>query len=492
MKKTLLILLFSGIVFTGFSKPDNLRAYFSYSSFFSPEHGPYLETYISVLGSSVVYTKKENGKFQGTVLITMLFKQHDSIRDFRKYELSSPEVEDTTTLDFGFLDQQRIPLPAGSYDYELSISDKNRNKPPFIVKQVISLDFPKDKIRVSGIEIVESFKKATEVNALTKSGYDFIPYLSDYFPPSISKLTYYAEVYNSSALLAADEKFGVCTSIQSFETGKLVSDFQKVKREGPRPVNVVFGEFDISNLPSGNFNLMISIRDKDNKEISSNSFFFQRNNPSAQFNMSDLSGIDISNSFAANYRSADTLREFVRMLFPISSANEKLFIKSQSKTTGLEILQQFFYTFWLNRDSKNPVGAWNTYYDQVLAVDKEFRATNKKGYETDRGRVFLQYGPPNARSQQYDEPRAYPYEIWQYYKIGNQSNRKFVFFARENATGDFELLHSDALGEVFNPRWEIALHQRDTDRFNSPQNIDRMSEDPYWGKRSDDYYNNPR
>ncbi len=492
MKKILFLLILSGIVASGYCKPGSLRAYLSYSAFFAPGQGPYLETYLSILGNSIVYVKKVNGRFQGTVLITMLFKQHDSIKDFRKYELASPEVDDTTAINFSFLDQQRIPLADGTYDYELSISDKNRDRAPFIIKEPITVDFPADKIRVSGIELVESYKKAEEVGLLTKSGYDFVPYLYDYFPPSISKLTYYAEVYNMSSKMADEEKFGISASITSFETGKVTSSFLKIKRESPEPVNVVFGEFDISNLPSGNFNLVISVRDKENREIASGTSYFQRNNPSAQYNMADLASVDYSNSFATHYQNADTLREYLRMLYPISSASEKLFIKSQSKTASLEVLQQFFYSFWLSRDGKNPVTAWNTYYDQVLAVNREFHATNKKGYETDRGRVYLQYGQPSSRAQQYDEPRAYPYEIWQYYKLEKQTNRKFVFCAIDRSTGDFELIHSDAQGEIYNSRWELDLHSRDTGRYHSPQDIDRTTEDPAFGQHSSDYYNLPR
>jgi GWxTD domain-containing protein len=492
MKKLILISLFFILVFSGFSKPENLRAYLSYSTFYAPEHGPYIETYLSVLGNSVVYVKKDNGKFQGMVLITMLFKQHDSIKEFRKYELSSPEVEDTSTVNFSFIDQQRIPIPGGSYNFELTISDKNRDKTPFVINEDLSIDYPKDKLKVSGIELVESFKKATEENQLTKSGYDFIPYMDNFYPASINKITYYSEVYNSNSLLAADDKFGISTSIQSYENNRVISSFLRIKRESPKPVNVIFGEFDISNLPSGNYNLVISIRDKNNQELSSNTLFFQRSNPSVAFNEGDISNVNLSLSFASQFHNADSLRECIRMLFPISSANEKLFIKSQLKTSNLDILQKFFHIFWVTRDDKNPVQAWNNYYEQVLAVNNDFRATNKKGYETDRGRVYLQYGPPNARHQSYDEPRAYPYEIWQYYKLGNQTNRKFVFYARENATGDFELLHSDAQGEIYDPKWEISLHKRDTDMYQRSQDIDRTKENDYWGKHSDDYYSLPR
>jgi GWxTD domain-containing protein len=494
MKKTILILIFSGVLVSGYSKPDNLRAYLSYSTFYSPEHGPYLETYLSVLGNSVVFVRKDNGKFQGMVMITMLFKQKDSIKDFRKYELLSPEVEDTTTINFSFIDQQRIPLPGGNYDFELSIADKNRDKPPFNILENLDIDYPTNKLKVSGIELIESFTKAIGETQLTKSGYDFVPYMDNFYPASVNKITFYAEIYNSNIYFSGDEKFGVTISIQSFENDMVISSFLKVKRESSKPVNVVFGEFDISKLPSGNYNLVISVRDKNNQQLAVNSLFFQRSNPSVTFNLEDISNVDLNVSFTSNFRNADSLRENIRCLFPIASASEKLFIKTQLKTADLEVMQKFFHVFWVMRDDKNPDLAWNQYYSNVLSVGKEFRSATKKGYETDRGRVYLQFGPPNARVEESKDPAMYPYEIWHYYKVGNQTNRRFVFYTHDVAMNDYQIVHSDVAGEIYNPWWQSLVKRGGSGNRDDSNYTRRPSdtEDNYWGGHSSEYYFLPR
>jgi len=308
-------------------------------------------------------------------------------------------------------------------------------------------------------------------------------------------MTYYAEVYNSSSILAPDEKFAIITSIQSFETGSVVSDYQRLKRESAKSVNVAFGEFDIQNLPSGNYNLVISVRDKENRELASNSLFFQRSNPNAQFDLAGLASVDISHSFSSHYPNIDTLREHVRCLYPISSATEKLFIRSQLKLAGLSVLQQFFHTFWTTRDPLNPQKAWQQYYYQVLAVNNDFGTSTRKGYETDRGRVYLQYGPPNTRVEEQKDPRMYPYEIWQYYKAGNQSDRRFVFYTNDLALNDYQMVHSDVTGEVYNPWWQKMVKRYGStgrDQDNEYLRRPSESEDEYWGGRSSDYYIVPR
>ena len=104
----------------------NTQAYLSYATFYSPADGPYIETYLSVVGKSVEFVKNANGKFQATVQISMVFRQNDIIKDFKKIDLFSPEVEDTGKIDFAFIDQQRFLLPNGDYNVEIQILDKNK------------------------------------------------------------------------------------------------------------------------------------------------------------------------------------------------------------------------------------------------------------------------------------------------------------------------------------------------------------------------------
>ena len=101
---------------------QNLSAYLSTASFQLPNDGPYFETYLSVVGNSIVFNKTENGKFQGSIAITMIFKKDENVENFAKYELKSPEIEDTNNVDFNFIDQQRFALTNGTYNFEISIN----------------------------------------------------------------------------------------------------------------------------------------------------------------------------------------------------------------------------------------------------------------------------------------------------------------------------------------------------------------------------------
>jgi GWxTD domain-containing protein len=455
MKKIFLILSILTLPFAADAK--SLWAFLTYSTFNSPE-GPYIETYLTVAGNTVEYVKKDNGKFQATVNILMTFKLNSEIKAFKKYELNSPEIDDTSKTQYQFIDEQRFLVPNGTYDFEISLTDKNRQMTQNPFNQVVVVDFPADKPSISGIQLVQSYTKSESPKIITKSGYDLVPYVYNYYPPEEKKVTFYCELYNLDKALPEGQKYILSYYVESYENNMKISEFARIKKADVKPIDPLLAEFNVENLATGNYNLVVEARNQQNELVAKKSLFFQRNNPGAKVIFSDMVGYNVANTFAQRITNPDTLKEFISCTYPISTGLEKSFIRGPLKTADLQTMQQYFYGFWTRRDAKNPENAWQAYREQVKKAQANFGNRIKKGYQTDRGRVYLEYGPPNTRAQQYNEPNTYPYEIWQYYKLGNnQSNRKFIFYTEDMVIGDFTLLHSDAIGEVYYPAWHRFL-----------------------------------
>ncbi len=181
----------------------------------------------------------------------------------------------------------------------------------------------------------------------------------------------------------------------------------------------------------------------------------------------------------------DSLKEFVRCLFPISNQIEwdkalTVLEKSDSKE-----LKQYIVTFWQNRNSLDPEMEWKKYMELVKYVQRLYGNKVKKGYESDRGRVYLKYGAPDQVTESKHEPSAYPYEIWQYYVVGNQTNKKFVFYNPTLVGNDYILLHSDVRGEVYDKNWERRLSSRN----NSMYNFNATQSDDQYGGRAGENFN---
>lgn len=488
MKYSFIIIQLLFILWVFPSEANNLKAFFTYCTFYSPENGPYVETYLSVIGSTISYKKNEAGKLQGSIEVTIIFKQGDAIKNFKKYNLLSPEISDSAVSFPNFIDQQRLSLPDGTYDFELQISDNNSKEKPFTSSRQLEIEYPVDKIAVSDIQLLESYQQSSVTTILTKSGYDLVPYVSNFYPKEINHISFYAEIYNSSQILAPDEKYLVNYFIESLDANFSLNDYRGFVRQTSGKVNVLLSKFNITNLPSGNYRLMVEVRNKTNELLAARNVFFQRSNPDILINAEDVASINISNTFAGAYTGKDTLAEYIRSLRPVSTPIEMNFADNNLKKADIKLMQQFFLSFWLRRNQQSPEEEWINYKEEVSRVQKLYSTKNKRGYETDRGRVFLKYGKPNTIVERPNEPSAYPYEIWHYYKTPVRNNVRFVFYNPDLVTNDYELLHSTAIGEIQDYRWQYRLQKRNT----PDGNLDNGSGDPHYGTRQDDFYNVPR
>lgn len=464
MRKFFLLLL-TALSFSFVSSGKGIGAFLSHSTFNIPGQSPYVEVYLEIIGNTLVYDQLPSGKFQGKVQVTMVVRQDSVIKDYKKYELLSAELADTSGVGVNFIDQQRFSLPNGNYTLELAISDMHVNKEPSTLLYPIEVVFPEKEYSISTIQLINSYTKSTSASALTKSGYDLVPMVDNFFRSDRNKLIFYSEIYNPLHKEGSEEKYLVSYYIESFESGRILNDYAIAKRESSKPVMVVLNEFDISKLPSGNYNVVVILKNKDNSTLASSSSFFERSNPVMDNNAMNYSMVDLSNSFAIEITSADTLREFIRSLNPIATQVEKMFINYQLATADVHSMQQYFQKFWEDREPLNPRKAWQVYKVQVKKVNEAYSTRVKKGYDTDMGYVFLKYGQPDAvmdipfEASTLLGESAIPYQIWQYYSIlnGTQRNKRFVFVSSELQTKDYTLVHSDVKGELQNYNWQHNL-----------------------------------
>ena len=491
MKKLLYLVVFT--TFFGLHAWARVKANFNYAIFYAPEQGYYVETYLGVSGSSVAFLK-QNDKLQGKIHIEISFLQEGKKISSNSYNLLSPQILDTLHKP-DFIDLQRYPLKPGKYQAEIKISDFNRpgeeaTKGSFILE----INQPSDSIYISDVEFAESIEKSTQTSMITKSGYNVVPYPLTHFPEHMTRLQFYVEVYNTLKQLGKDAKYLFTYYLETDETKEILTAYHTFQKQNAAEVSPLFGQFDISKLSTGNYNLVIEARDASNNVKAQKKIAFSRVSPHTTIALEDLKKVDTSGTFISHVTNPDTLREYIACLNPISSESEKQWQNNQMNSYDIKLMQQYIYAFWQNKNPSNPEAAWRIYMEQVKRVKKLYRCGNVPGYLSDRGRVYLQYGAPDASQLVSSEPDSYPYEIWQYYRIKNpvngqfQTNKKFVFY---NPTLDgkcFSLLHSDARGEIRDDRWQIKLKLRN----NQIMDYDQTTPQGSYGDGANDLFSNPR
>ena len=450
------------LLFQSFSYAQQIDARFDIAHFQS-ESIPYIETYLSVNGNGVSYLSKANGTFQAQLAVVVEFVQDDNVIKVDKYNLSSPEIKDTSLIDFVFLDQQRYQLSEGDYTLRLNIMDINKTEVEINHEQAIKIKSINNGF--SDIQLVESYSQTIEKNILSKGGYDLVPFISNLYNTANTKLSCYFEYYSDT-----DEEVLIQSSIVSQSTQKIVKELVKRKKCNSM-FDASLNTFPIDNLTSGTYYLKIEAINRDNEVIHTQKRQFYKINK-------DLKDEFVfEDTFISSVDNKDTLKQYIEYLHPLQSSIENIQAKNLDYE-NVEMLQKYFYRFWYDRDPFNTEQSWKNYYNLVKLVNKEFANGIIDGHLSDRGRIYLSYGSPNSRSQEIMPKGFQPFEVWHYYSIGNERDIKFIF-SNDRMPNEYRLVYTNKFGEINDKDWLNRFEENYYDDFDE-------------GKKSPiDYYNNP-
>lgn len=484
MRQLLYILLLTVVPLSGFASKQ-IKALFDYNVYYAPGQGTYLETYLNFSAPYLKYVEVQEG-IQANVQVTLVLAQADSVISFKKYEVASPVIKDSVLEDL--YDVQRFLIAPGEYELEIELFDLNRSlSKPIKAYQLITIpDFKGGNI--SEISLIEFANKSTnKEDPFYKNGYQIVPYLSSYYGSEMDRIIFYLEGYQLSNKLKKGSPYVVQSYIQDYSSKKMLPRKMKAKRMIVDENMVHLNSFDISDVPTGDYTLVVQIINETGDTVLVKDHYFERYKKTDA--IIDYVEIESLHQFDIG---GDSIAYYVESLTPICGRAEQANIFNLLKEGDTTKLKKFMVYFWNKTEALEPVRAWEKYKEQVDIVEVYYGTQIKRGFRADRGRVYLQYGAPSSIVERPNEPSSYPYEIWQYDKIENQSNRQFIFFNRDLVTNDYALLHSDMIGELQNYRWRHDLLQR-----NSPSN---NLDDPrdgtldHWGGNADDFYylNGPR
>ena len=466
-----------------FSLYGQLEALFDIKKFRQGEQH-LVETYLYIFGPSLIQDKDTNVKNKKVEILLFIENEQKEIVDYKKHIIEG-EIDHVNKN--GILDLQRFSLIDGDYNLGLKLVDQTdtnnieEHQQTFTLSKLNTSEF-------SDIELLDKYWKSDSVSKLNKSGFEMIPLVTTYFGPEFNRLSYYTEIYFDEEIIKENPSVILTQSILVKENNKIAGQYNKLNKISSSSVVPVLNSFDLSNLPTGNYVLKLSVMDKNQQILSTKELAFQRTNLNNSMKLNRLNSVSIANTFASDIHQ-DSLNEFMKCLAPLASNLEKNIIDNKLDDIDDTLKRQFIYSFWYNRFPNNPAYNWSKYKQEVKKTNQLFGTKVRKGYETDRGRIYLKYGPPNTITDRPNEPSAYPYQIWHYYKIGRFNNKRFIFYLPDLVSNDYVILHSTLQGEYFNNNWKTDLHSRNTPE----RNVDALQNpnDNQWGSNSNLFFINP-
>lgn len=417
---------------------------------------PYLEINIEIAAATVTFKRVDSLHLQAGVETVILVKKGDAVINFEKYRLNSPLVGIPQAL----LDVKRLSVQPGEYQLEITFQDIYDPENNRVFKSPVSVDLGAG-IFLSDLLLLRSYKPDKSDNPFVKNGFFLEPLPFTYYDRTSTTLAFYAEIYNANKSLT-EESFLVRYFIEQ-ELGNGATNLISIgsQQKKTAPINALLVPMDISKMKSGNYSLTVELRNGLNEMLAKRKVYFQRSNPFLEIQETEITEAVMEKQFVSELNE-ENLRYSLRAIAALLEGDDTEALKSVLKGTDLKSMRYFLFRHFVKIDPNNPEQAYLAFMQVAGAADKQFNSGFRRGFETDRGRTYIRYGRPADLIRVEDDPSAPPYEIWVYYDFPRtkQKNVKFLFYNPSLAGEDFILLHSNARGEINNPRWERELYKR--------------------------------
>lgn len=494
MKRVLSFCVFAFLwISYSFSQEAKLNAVYAIPTFLTSDNEPYIEIQFVFDTRSLTPNPNEQQPYVAVNLQTIINDQSGKVQYANKrvikQTIANKSDMATQETNMSFLDIQRVALPNGLYEVNFTIEDAvaaslKKKTEPIVVKDELLINYPQNEVSVSDIQLLERYTKSKNENILSKNGYDLYPSVMEILPPTIRKLNYYAEIYNSNTTFSNAGEYIVDIHVESAKQNLRIPVLQSKKTQQAKSIEIILGSMDISILPSGGYYLVVEARDKKNILFAyKKALFIVKNDSIDRLYQQQIDAI-LPQTHLASEMTDSILNFYIPYLQPIASEHERGFVLKGYKDASLDSKRTFFYRFWQQRNPDNPESPWKEYMERISYVHSHYTTRIKEGYQNDMGRVYLVYGPPtkiidekfkgvsgfyrgNANilkdteigNQSGAESVNYlPYQIWRYDDTPFfERNRSFVFYAPQMDLKDYKLLHSNARGEVNDPYWERVL-----------------------------------
>ena len=433
---------------------------------------PYVETSWEIIPHTLHFTTNADKKIIGRVMTNIVYTLDDSIIQQDHFLYTTPAratVDEIGTSKIIYL--RRYYIPPGKIKMWLTFTDAADTTNTYFATDSFIVAKPDTKPFFSKLQILDTFYDSQDENVFAKNSMAQVPLNGCFLGESKKILHYYAELYHSKDLPA-----DVTLTRKVFLSKKEgVSPFQYYEHEDSlirQDVGLVLGSFDVTALGSGNYYLNVVIENKFHQSLVSQSLFFQRENKhpakedtlrriASDTGMESIKVLDLNKTFVAKFNT-DQLRAILKMLLPVSDADQTLAIQGFLEKPDEMYSRYFIYNYFNALDSKDPGRAWKEFSERVVKANKLFKVAGKTGYQTDRGFYYLRYGEPTDIITVNNEPGTLPYEIWRYNQL-TQSNKKiitnaiFLFYRQNPSIEDYQLLQCTVGGEPQNNNWRSQL-----------------------------------
>lgn len=353
-----------------------------------------------------------------------------------------------------------LPVEPGIYSARLTVIDvSSKDQGEYFIDQISVLPDEHDRITLSDIQYayrVRPVEKVASVNPrLVKNGYEILPNPLSIFGTKDSVVYIYAEAYNLTGPHSQSDQFRQRIELLG-EDSALILDLGGRVAEKPGPSMVITESFPIAGWAPGMYFVRLSLYDGMTGSGAVRVQPFRIVSPEElQARLRESGQFDPYDTLATT----DKLNLVHYLLTP----DQKKTLKGLTDRGQMNYLNQF----WKDLDP-DPYTRINEYRVEIISryahANYMFSTNAEKdnGWRTDRGRIYISYGPYD-RIEDQPMPRldTPPYQVWHYFQL-----EEGLYFVFEDQYRDhqYRLVHSNDPKEVWSREWEERINFGEIER----------------------------
>lgn len=366
--------------------------------------------YIAFANDILQFVKERQGNFTaGYDLYVSIFdhKGNQMAEKTTGQQISVQTFEATNDRRLNNKHQLSFHLIPGQYKLVLDLTDLDTQKSLHREKEMNIEGFNLNKVSVSEIlfadeVIFDSLKNVQQI----------IPNLNRNFVAPQSNFWAYLEIYSQTG--QSNLKF--IYTITDATDQAVIRNEQLIKLNKKITPYLLDLSKDIKT--PGRYTLIIQVEENEEKVTTKAKF-------SANWSNFEFSKLNINTAI-------QTLKEFI---------DDKDFKSLEQAPDSVK--EAWFKNYWEERDPTPDTKENELQQEFFRRVDFSnnmftVNALDKEGWQTDRGNIYLKYGPPTDVERHQDQLNLPPYEIWYYDKI----DRRF-YFQDKSGVGDFHLVRME-------------------------------------------------
>ncbi len=411
-----------------------LKFYLDQSSFMGKGDSTYHEFSLMVYADQLKIVNKNDKQTAVLKIKTEISNSSNEVISRKNWitEVGFDKIDNIRTLVV--YDNWGEMLIPGEYELKLTVSDMEKEvngklNSKFSVPAIIV-----NRIGVSGIKFVNKIYEKGEDENSNKA---LIPNPSRRYGLLNPLLQFYFEVYIE---LPIQIKTLVAEYIVKDSAGKIVKSLSGIDLKLAGSNSGFTQAIDISKLNTGLYNFEIIITDA-----------VQNATVSVNRNFEILQADYLTKNIFVTKEDSEVIEKILKYITTPAQLKTYLELSSGGKA-------HFLLNFFKDLDP-TPGTTENEILNELISryhyVNLKFGWSKTEGWNTERGRIFIQNGKPDEVDRHEFDAADRPYEIWYYRK-----EREIMYvFADIRNNGNYILVHSNKEGEIFNSNWKLLVNK---------------------------------